>query len=237
MNNRNQQVSGEYFDQLSDDYVKLIVDSQKHIYRNVNPVLTRRVSGRVLCLGSGSIMNFAATHADHVVCLDLSYNMLARLPELPKVNAVCSDAQYLPFDIATFDFVVIPFLIHHLAQDSVEDTDRAVSFMMAEARRVLTRNGRIIVVDMFLPAFFETFERSLYGPAAAMLNRSGRPMMYFYSVSNFTELIYSARLKVDFDQVVNIQEKIMPTLLMPWFKLPARMHPARFHILEVTKII
>lgn len=237
MNNRNQMVSMDYFDALSDEYVKTIVESQKQIYRNVNPVLTRRVSGRVLCLGSGPVMNFADTHTDRVVCLDLSLNMLQRLPRRERVHAVCADAQHLPFEDACFDFVVVPFLIHHMAMDTPVDTDHAVSLMLKDARRVLRRDGRLIVVDLFLPTIFEVMLRSVYTPATLLLNRAGRPMMSFYSVENFRELLRTVQLNLEYDQRVGINEKIMPTLLLPKFKVPASWHPARFHIIEAAKII
>lgn len=236
MNSRNQHESMEYFDNLSEDYVRLIVESQKQIYRNVNPVLTRRVKGCVLTLGSGPVMNFAATNTDRVVCLDISHNMLAKLPPFEKIDRVCADAQFLPFDIASFDFVVAPFLIHHMAQDSVALTDHAVTLMLTEVNRVLRRDGRLIIADLFIPAIFEAFERSLYGPACLLANKYSKPMMYFYSISNFKEILYNARLSLQFDQIVRMKEKIMPTLLLPKFKVPASAHPARFHIIEATKI-
>jgi ubiquinone/menaquinone biosynthesis C-methylase UbiE len=236
MNSRNQHESMEYFDNLSDDYVRLIVDTQKQIYRNVNPVLTRRVRGRVLSLGSGPVMNFAATNADHVVCLDISHNMLAKLPKIDKLDRVCADAQFLPFDIAAFDVVVVPFLIHHMAQDSTLMTDKAITHMFSEANRVLRRDGRVIIVDLFIPGILETFERTLFSPTCLLLNKFSKPMMYFYSISNFKEILYNARLAMQFDQLVQMQEKIMPTLLLPKFKIPARAHPARFHIIEAVKI-
>jgi ubiquinone/menaquinone biosynthesis C-methylase UbiE len=237
MSSRNQAVSMDYFDALSDEYVRTIVESQKQIYRNVNPALTRRVSGSVLCLGSGPVLNFADTHAERVVCLDLSLNMLQRLPRRERVSAVCADAQHLPFEDASFDFVVVPFLIHHMAMDTPADTDRAVGLMLRDARRVLRRHGRVLVVDLFLPDALEILLRSLYTPAALLLNRTGRPMMHFYSVSNFRELLRGVELGLEFDQRLGMNEKIMPTLLLPWFKVPASWHPARFHIIEAAKIV
>ena len=237
MNNRNQMVSMEYFDTLSDAYVETIVQSQKQIYRNVNPVLTRRVNGRVLSLGSGPVMNFADTHTERVVCLDLSWNMLRRLPRRQHVHPVCADAQHLPFADAQFDFVVVPFLIHHMGMDTPADTDSAVSLMLKDIRRVLRRKGRLLIVDLFLPPILEVMLRSLYATAALLLNRTGRPMMHFYSVENFRELLRGVELNLDYDQKVGMNEKIMPTLLVPQFKVPASWHPARFHIIEATKII
>lgn len=237
MINQNQHITTEYFDRLSDEYSKLIVESQLQIYRNVNPVLTRRVRGRTLTLGSGPVMNFGDLNVEYVVSLDISYGMLSKLPRRPKVIRVNADAQALPFDRGTFDVVVVPFLIHHMAQDDVLDTDRALTYMLGEAGRVLRRDGRLIIVDLFIPPILEVFERSFYRPALHLLNRSGRPMMYFYSLPNFNAILSNCKLAMAFDQVIGMEDKIMPTLLFPKFKIPARYHPARFHILEVTKLL
>jgi len=236
MSSINQAVTEEYFNNLSAEYTRLIVESQRQIYRNINPVLTRRVSGRTLSLGSGPVMNFADTKTDHVVCADISFNMLTQLPVRPKISRVNADAQALPFDVATFDVIVIPFLIHHMAQDDTQQTDAAIARMFAECARVLRKSGRILIADLFIPPWIEAFERFLYHPACYLLNKRERPMMFFYSLANITELLADCKLAVAFDQTVRIQEKIMPTLLIPSFKIDAKYHPAKFHILEVTKI-
>ncbi len=237
MNDNNLFVTKAYFDNLSAGYVNLIVDSQKQIYRNINPVLTRRVKGRTLSIGSGPVMNFADTNTDEVVCADISFNMLEKLPARQKLHRVNADARALPFDIGTFDTVVIPFLLHHMAMDSVIDTDKTMAKALGETSRVLRRNGRVIIADLFVSPFIEMVERSFYTPAIVYLHRSMRPIMYFYSIANFTELLADCRLAIASDQVIEMQEKIMPTLLFPKFKVSPKFHPAKFHIIEVTKIL
>lgn len=237
MNDNNLFITKKYFDNLSADYVKLIVDSQKQIYRNINPALTRRVKGRVLSLGSGPVMNFADTNTDGVVCADLSFNMLEKLPARAKLSRVCADARSLPFDRGSFDTVVIPFLLHHMAMDSVIDTDKTIERTLAEASRVLRRDGRVIIADLFVSPFVEMAERTFYTPAIAYLHYTGRPMMYFYSMPNMKEILGNCKLAVSSDVVVEMQEKIMPTLLFPNFKVSPKYHPAKFHIVEATKIL
>lgn len=237
MNENNLNITKEYFEGLSAEYVNLIVDSQKQIYRNINPVLTRRVRGRTLCIGSGPVMNFADTNATHVVCADISFNMLTKLPSREKISRVNADARALPFDIGTFDVVVVPFLMHHMAMDSVIETDKTIEKLFGEACRVLRRNGRLVIVDLFISPFLEAFERSFYGPAVYFLHLKRRPMMYFYSIDNIVELLANARLGVSSDNVIEMQEKIMPTLLFPKFKVSPKLHPAKFHIIEAGKIL
>ena len=237
MNDNNLFITKEYFDNLSAEYVILIVDSQKQIYRNINPVLTRRVKGRVLSIGSGPVMNFADTNIDEVVCADISFNMLERLPARAKLSRVNADARSLPFDRGTFDTVVVPFLLHHMAMDSVIDTDKTIAKVLGEASRVLRRDGRVIVADLFVSPFIEMVERSFYTPAIAYLHHSGRPMMYFYSIPNFREILSDCKLALSNDMHIEMQEKIMPTLLFPKFKVSPKYHPAKFHIIEATKIL
>jgi hypothetical protein len=64
-----------------------------------------------------------------------------------------------------------------------------------------------------------------------------KPMMHFYSLATFKSVMANIRLALAFDTPVEMEDKIMPTLLFPKFKVSPKLHPARFHILEVTKII
>ena len=70
-----------------------------------------------------------------------------------------------------------------------------------------------------------------------MLNSRKKPMMYFYSLSRLADILLDAQLQINFDQPVHMTEPLMPTLLFPAFKIPAALHPARFHILEITKVL
>ncbi len=102
------------------------------------------LSGKVLELGcgNGTYTRVIAKTADSVVATDLSEDMVAaarkRLQDLPTVQVEPQDAFALTYPDATFDAVVMVNLLH-----VIPDREKAV----AESRRVVKADGRIIIVS------------------------------------------------------------------------------------------
>lgn len=102
--------------------------------------------GRLLDIGTGSgrMAELFAPHAELVVALDKSLDMLrvarAKLQHLPaeQVELVQGDFAALPFAAQSFDTVLLHQVLH-FAQEP--------SSVMAEAARVTRPGGRIAIVD------------------------------------------------------------------------------------------
>ena len=94
--------------------------------------------------GTGRMAELFAGHADHIVALDKSLEMLrvarAKLQNLPaeRIELVQGDFLSLPFPDARFDTVLLHQVLHFAAAP-----ERA----LAEAARVLKPLGRIAIVD------------------------------------------------------------------------------------------
>lgn len=123
------------------------------IHRTVTRALPR--AGRLLdlCCGTGMLTAMAAGSGLRAVGVDNSPAMIdqARTTR-PSVMFIHADATALPFADHGFDRVVLSFALHEKAAS----TGRA---MLAEARRVLRPDGRLLVVD-YRPA------RTGLGPVA-----------------------------------------------------------------------
>ncbi|MHB1357636.1 MAG: class I SAM-dependent methyltransferase [Anaerolineae bacterium] len=101
---------------------------------------------RVLDLGCGrgEVVKHCSDRGAHVVGLDFSFDALALAQQImPPSSAplVRADAQRLPFQDASFDFVFAFDLVEHLYP---EELDR----LMAEVYRVLSPGGRFVVHTM-----------------------------------------------------------------------------------------
>lgn len=117
---------------------------------------------RVLDLGCGGghVSFRVAPHVARVVAYDLSRSMLETVAtaatdrELLNVETVCGPAERLPFDDASFDFVVTRFSAHHW-----HDFERSLK----EARRVLKPDGRATFIDVVASesALLDTFIQSI----------------------------------------------------------------------------
>jgi ubiquinone/menaquinone biosynthesis C-methylase UbiE len=173
--------------------------------------LKRRVAAEVeedglypwldICCGTGSQLRNqprgsvpGVSAPDLVVCgLDLSLNFVryaaARAPGVPFV---CGDAARLPFRDGSARAISVSFALH----DKSPDLRRTI---MAEARRVLARDGRLIAVDFEKPwnrrsrwgAFFTAAVERLargdhYRNGRDFVNRGG--LRAFLSEHGFVEV-------------------------------------------------
>ena len=99
--------------------------------------------------GTGAVLRGLAVRADrprHVVGVDSSAPMLARVPQLPEGwHLGRADIAALPFDDASFDTATAVYLLHVLAPST-----RAAG--LGELRRVLRPGGRLVTVTPVLPS-------------------------------------------------------------------------------------
>jgi len=138
-----------YFARHADDWDALreIHGPEKVCEQALLKVLGDTPPGRLLDIGTGTgrIAELLAPHAEHIVALDKSLDMLrvarARLQALgpDKVELQQGDFTDLPFPAHHFDTVLLHQVLH-FAQDP--------ALALREAARVTRPGGRIAVVDL-----------------------------------------------------------------------------------------
>jgi ubiquinone/menaquinone biosynthesis C-methylase UbiE len=110
-----------------------------YFYRLYRAEVLERVAGvegrRILEVGCGEGMMFDGT-GTHPVQMDVSMTRVGRAAGRCRL-LLCADGYQLPFATGSFDVVLLIAVLEHTRQP-----DR----MLAEARRVLTRGGRAIMV-------------------------------------------------------------------------------------------
>lgn len=86
--------------------------------------------------------------------IDLAENMIqiARNKELKGVNFLVGDAENLPFEENKFDVIICKESFHHYPN---------VNNFFESAYRVLKPGGRMIILDMTLPAFGRWIENHI----------------------------------------------------------------------------
>jgi ubiquinone/menaquinone biosynthesis C-methylase UbiE len=134
-------------------YVESAVHAQGDDLRDLAALVTGHPNARVLDLGcGGGHASFAvAPHVGSVVAYDLSQEMLAAVGaeavsrKLVNLTTQRGPAESLPFETASFDFVITRFSAHHWYD---------VRAGIAEARRVLKPAGRAAFIDVVAPDAF-----------------------------------------------------------------------------------
>lgn len=125
-------------------------------------IVRRRAGGRVLDMGCGGghVAYQAAPYAREVVASDLSKDMLAAVEKqaaergLANIVTQQCGAEALPFTAGSFDLVMTRYSAHHW---------RHFPAGIAEARRVLSSEGRAVFADVVTPGdpLLDTFLQSV----------------------------------------------------------------------------
>ncbi|MFI5273452.1 MAG: methyltransferase domain-containing protein [Ktedonobacterales bacterium] len=101
-----------------------------------------------IATGGGHTALALALHVAHVTATDLTPDMLAAARQfiaeqgVRNVDFVVADAERLPFLDASFDLVTVRIAPHHFA---------SVTSAVREMARVLTPDGRLVVIDNIAP--------------------------------------------------------------------------------------
>jgi ubiquinone/menaquinone biosynthesis C-methylase UbiE len=183
-------------------YVESAVHAQGEDLRDLATLVAGHPDARVLDLGcGGGHASFAvAPHVGSVVAYDLSAEMLAAVTAeaasrtLGNLSTQRGPAESLPFERASFDFVITRFSAHHWYD---------VQAGLAEARRVLKPSGKAAFVDVVAPAPFaldtwlQTVE--LLRDASHVRDYSADQWTQFLNAAGFvTRATKARRLRLDF---------------------------------------
>lgn len=140
--------AAEYFSRHADDWdaLRSLHSPDAQVEQRLIDALGGAPLGHLLDIGTGSgrMAELFAPHADRVIALDKSLDMLrvarAKLQNLPaaSVELVQGDFGALPFEAQRFDTVILHQVLHFS-----QDPARALK----EAARVTRGGGRIAIVD------------------------------------------------------------------------------------------
>jgi ubiquinone/menaquinone biosynthesis C-methylase UbiE len=205
------------------------LDSYQNIRAAVNVEL--QGMGRLLDVGNGGTFDYDIALARELVAIDL---FLEDLPDgaLPaKVQAKNGSALELPFPDESFDGVLMVMLIHHLIGHSVAETAMNAKRAIAEAFRVLSPGGKLIIVESCVPAWFYRFEKMVFAPATKLIGM----LLAHPATLQFTAATIAA-----FIEECGADAELMPVPLGRWvlqygFRYPSALTPAAPYLLSARK--
>jgi SAM-dependent methyltransferase len=145
------------------------IDTYGRIRAAIN--LAIAAPGTLLDVGNGGVFDYDVAAAGAVTALDLFVDNIDIADSPPNVTFVQGSALDLPFGAAAFDTVLIVMLMHHLVGNTIGESAANVDRSIAEARRVLRPDGRLIVVESCVPAWFYGLEKAVFPLALRTLDR------------------------------------------------------------------
>jgi ubiquinone/menaquinone biosynthesis C-methylase UbiE len=147
---------------------------------------------RVLDIATGTAviplkLNSIRQQDERIVGLDITPDMLRQgqreirvYGAREKIDLVCASAMEMPFAAGTFEVIICALGTHHMN----------VPYMLAEARRLLARNGRLVISDVGATPFW----RSRVGKLLIRL------LMWQYGLAN-----RSARSQAELEAFHNVR--------------------------------
>ncbi len=198
------------------------------LYKNISRVISPAVKGEVLDVGSAGVVNYDLARVDSLTTVDL-FSVRIKLPV--KHRHLVSDVRYLSLPAGRFDTVLAQFLFHHLAEKTLDETDRSVIGGLAEIKRVLKPGGEILVVESFLPRYLEIVEETGYPLLMAACRMINFPQVRQYSLSKFLKLTEVAGLKCRGRKILDKGRFVSQFGL----KIPAALSPVEVYFLNFGK--
>jgi len=141
-------LANEYFRRNADNWsqIRALHIDETEVDQALRRLLLRSRPQRLLDIGTGTghILEIAGADVQDAVGIDTSHEMLSvardRLDRaaLPNCQVRQADMYHLPFDNGQFDAVTVHMVLHYADQPAD---------VIREASRVLSSNGRIVVVD------------------------------------------------------------------------------------------
>jgi SAM-dependent methyltransferase len=226
----------DFFDQESNRYDAFVKgrDFVPVLKEKVNPVLR----GRVLDVGSGCINDFKEGSFDSYIAMDLSFGMVSGIEQGGRVRAVCGDATALPFQDNTFDIILYRAVLHHLNPEGNKPRrmEEILKNVLAEARRLLAKDGRILVIEPCLPRLLEGFERVFSSAIRCVMRVFGLPYVFLFSRRGLERLLRTGEWStLEVDLVQGTGKKwgwIAPILGLPFIKIPRWASPSRIYLFQ-----
>jgi ubiquinone/menaquinone biosynthesis C-methylase UbiE len=164
------------------------------------------VRGDVLDIGSGGIIHFRLDRVSSLTLVDVAINLLdtprivrgdALVPvAFDRITTKESDALFLPFEDESFDTVTLFYVCHHLSVMSVQLSRERTIVALREARRVLKRNGVLLVCEANATLLARPLQNLAFGALYRLFARLGKPLPYFFSRSRLIRLLHAAEFSV-----------------------------------------
>jgi len=209
------------------------------IHRATAARIESQLHGDVLCVGGLWIGARDEAAGYRITVSDLSLAMLW-LSRKPGLRLACADALELPFPGGSFDHVVYPLVLHHLAGRSVSTGRALVRSALREGARVLKKGGRLWISELTLSEPLYALQRFSTPLVRGLLGLVGEPYVAMHTPRFFGEALRRAGLN---DAVVervrppgvSRWDWVRPVIAAPWLRIPRWLFPLRATLLCAEK--
>lgn len=161
--------SKQFFDEFAEDYEESVMKVQKTLYKNAKSIIDNEINNNtsMLDVGNGGVINYNFKKCDKLTCMDLSLSKKAQQKYKKHENVIFIQGDILnqqnckPY-YNQFDVILIQYVIHHLADNTIKKTYKNVEHAMDNAYAMLKSGGKILIIESVVFPWFERIERLFY---------------------------------------------------------------------------
>lgn len=219
----------KYFD-ANPKHFQDAVHEYPTLYREAAQRINTHIHGTVLDIGSGGIINYNPTKATQVILVDITSANKERAGE--KIIFVNGDVRKLGIRKEKIDLVIMQHLLHHLADNTLKKTLHNIEHCFTETHRVITKEGRLIIIEGCVPLFFDYLQRALF-PINKRLYKwlFSFPMVLQYSKEKIVKELKKACFEIESVEVIQDGE-VLPIFGL---NLPRKYIPLKHYCIIAKK--
>jgi SAM-dependent methyltransferase len=163
--------------------------------------------------------------------VDASAAMLRQAgARLPSARLVKADARALPLGDTSFDHVVLPLVLHHVAGRSGAEARQGATAVLAEAHRVLRPGGTLWISEFCVNKPIYAAECLLAPLTRRVLGLAGVPLVIMHDRAFYRDALarpsWSAvRIEKMGAEAAGPTDLITPIIGLPWIRVPRALYP------------
>jgi SAM-dependent methyltransferase len=143
-------------------------------YRNIFREVSAAVDGAdvLVDIGNGGVFDYDTTRVSRILAVDLMFTPDFNEPMPANAEAMLGSALDLPIADGQAGMALMTMLLHHLTGPDVEATRKNLTKAISEAARILRPGGKIVIMESCVPEWFFAFEKVIYKPASAVIEKT-----------------------------------------------------------------
>jgi len=181
-----------FAEQVRSDQYRSLKAQTDAFDRNAAEILNREISGRVLAVGGLWDHFERSSTVTELTVLDLTEEMLVTYTTA-DATALHGDLFDIELEPDSFDTVVFPLMLHHVAQGSWGECERRVHEALERVSAALGPGGRILIYEYCPAPWLRLAQRLVLPFTRRLLAHNGQPLVVMHSLRFYEDALTAVR--------------------------------------------
>lgn len=227
----------EFFDrQVGDYYDDVASHPMAPFHVQTATRLQQSLDGSVLCVGGLWCLADLTDLRCRITVADVSKGMLKE-HEAQDVALVINGGQALAFGSGSFDHVVLPLVLHHIAGSTASSARSNVEGVLREVARVLKPGGKVWISELCPSRGVYMVERAAAPLTRTLLGIADVPFVVMHSAHFYKQVLEQLDFRnVKVDRVRSADAKatdwLQPVDGIPWLRVPRFLFPVKATVIS-----